>query len=83
MTAALGGLDILVFSGGIGENAPEVRACVCDGLGFLGIAIDAASNEANASMIATTDARVQVLVIPTDEESVMARQASALLSSSR
>lgn len=82
MAAALGGLDVLVFSGGIGENADEIRARVCDGLEFLGIAIDPASNAANASLISTADGRVPVRVIPTDEESVMARQASALLSSS-
>ena len=69
--AALGGLDTLVFSGGIGENAPEVRARVCDDLRFLGIELDPAANSANAAVISA--GAVGVRVIPTDEEAMIAR----------
>ena len=72
--AALGGFDALVFSGGIGENAPEIRARVCDGLGFLGIELDPAANAANAAMISV--GAVAVRVIPTDEEAMIARTVS-------
>jgi acetate kinase len=79
LAAALGGLDILVFSGGIGENAPEIRARVCEGLAFLGIALDGPSNAAGAPVISAGSGRVQVRIIPTDEELMMARLASRLL----
>jgi acetate kinase len=79
LAAALGGLDILVFSGGIGENAPEIRARICEGLGFLGITLDGPSNAAGAPVISAWLGRVQVRIIPTDEELMMARQASGLL----
>jgi acetate kinase len=77
--AALGGLDVLVFSGGIGENSPEARAGICDGLSFLGIQIDESRNRANAPLISTEGARTPVRVIPTDEESMIARETEALL----
>jgi acetate kinase len=70
--AALGGLDTLVFAGGIGENAPAVRARVCEGLGFLGIELDAARNSNGAALISADAAAVAVRVIRTDEESVIA-----------
>ena len=72
--AALGGIDALVFSGGIGENAPEIRARVCDGLRFLGIELDPAANAANAPVISL--GAVAVRVIPTDEEAMIARTVS-------
>jgi acetate kinase len=72
-TAALGGLDTLVFSAGIGEHAPEVRAGICDGLAPLGIEIDNEKNAASAAIISTSGSRVMVRVIPTDEEIVMAK----------
>jgi len=71
--AALGGLDTLVFSGGIGENAPAVRARICDGLGFLGIEIEENKNAANEGVISTAAGRVAVRVIHTDEELMIAR----------
>ena len=71
--AALGGLDTLVFSGGIGENAPEIRARICAGLEFLGVALDGAANGAGAPVISTVASRVSVRVIRTDEELVIAR----------
>jgi acetate kinase len=71
--AALGGLDTLVFAGGIGENAPVVRARICDGLGFLGIELDKSSNAKTAAVISKISSRVTVRVIRTDEELMIAR----------
>jgi acetate kinase len=71
--AALGGLDTLVFAGGIGENAPPVRARICEGLGFLGIALEAKQNASNAGVISAPASRVVVRVIHTDEELMIAR----------
>ncbi len=71
--AALGGLDTLIFSGGIGENASEVRARVCEGLGFLGIELDEKQNTANADVISTPASRVTVRVMRTDEERMIAK----------
>ncbi|MEP6566063.1 MAG: acetate/propionate family kinase, partial [Mesorhizobium sp.] len=70
--AALGGLDTLVFAGGIGENAPAIRARVCDDLGFLGIELDVAHNKRSAAVISSDTGRVKVRVIHTDEERVIA-----------
>jgi len=66
--AALGGLDTLVFAGGIGEQSPTVRARICDGLGFLGIELEEKRNAANEGVISTGVSRVAVRVIRTDEE---------------
>lgn len=71
-TAALEGLDTLVFSGGIGENSSAVRAEVCQKLGWLGMRIDPARNDAHAPTISTDDSQVLVRVVRTDEESVIA-----------
>ncbi|MCC6822367.1 MAG: acetate/propionate family kinase [Verrucomicrobia subdivision 3 bacterium] len=71
--AALGGLDTLVFAGGIGENAPAVRARICEGLGFLGIEFNEPRNAATAAVISTDTSRVAVRVIRTDEELMIAR----------
>jgi acetate kinase len=76
---ALGGLDTLVFAGGIGEKAPVVRARICEGLEFLGIELDGKQNGANASIISTDASRVGVRVIPTDEEFMIAKTVSQLL----
>ena len=78
--AALGGLETLVFAGGIGERAPEVRARICEGLDFLGISLDAARNEANAPMISSEGSRATVRVIPTDEEQMIALEVAAAIS---
>ena len=72
-TAALSGLETLVFTGGIGENAPVVRARICSGLEYLGIEIDAERNVANADVISTASSRVIVRVMPTDEELIIAQ----------
>jgi acetate kinase len=71
--AVLGGLDALVFAGGIGENVPTVRARICDGLGFLGIELEEPRNAANEGVISVAASRTTVRVIPTDEEQMIAR----------
>jgi acetate kinase len=70
--AALGGLDTLVFAGGIGENAPVVRTRICEGLGFLGIELDEKRNLANAGVISSETSKSSVRVIRTDEEWMIA-----------
>ncbi|MGD0004765.1 MAG: acetate/propionate family kinase [Anaerolineaceae bacterium] len=77
--AALGGLDTLVFAGGIGENASVVRARICDGLGFLGIQLDEKQNAANAAVISTQTSRVAVRVMHTDEECMIAKSVCRVL----
>ncbi len=77
--AALGGLDTLVFAGGIGEHAPLIRERICDGLGFLGIELNAKRNAKNAPLISPDDGRVAVRVIPTDEEMMIARSVIRVL----
>ncbi len=79
MRSSLGGLDGLVFSAGIGEHAPEVRAGICAHLAWMGVALDEASNRAGEGRISTPHSRVQVWVIPTDEEIVLARHTVRLL----
>jgi len=71
--AALGGVETLIFAGGIGENAPTVRARICEGLGFLGIDLDEGRNAASGAMISSASGRVTVRVVHTDEEIVIAR----------
>jgi acetate kinase len=78
--AALGGLDMLVFTGGIGENAPEIRGRICESLGFLGIELDPARNTSAAPVISMAGARVEVRVIAADEESVIAGAVTEMLS---
>lgn len=77
--AALGGLDTLVFAGGIGENAPAVRARICDGLAFLGIELEPERNAANEGLISAGPGRVAVRVIPTDEEQMIAETVRLVL----
>jgi acetate kinase len=77
--AALGGLDTLVFAGGIGENAPTVRARICDGLEFLGIELVEKRNAANEGVISTAASQVAVRVMHTDEEQMIARSVCHLL----
>jgi acetate kinase len=80
--AALGGLDTLVFAGGIGEHMPAMRERICAGLGFLGITLDSSANAANAALISAPAGQVAVRVIPTDEEIVLARSAMPFLARS-
>jgi acetate kinase len=77
--AALGGLDTLVFAGGIGENAPLIRERICDGLGFLGIELNRRRNAKNAPLISPDAGRVKVRVIRTDEELMIARSVTRVL----
>ena len=77
--AALGGLDTLVFAGGIGENSPLVRQRICDGLGFLGIELSQTDNERNTGLVSTDASRVKVRVIHTDEALVIARSVAHVL----
>jgi acetate kinase len=77
--AALGGLDTLVFAGGIGENASPVRARICEGLGFLGIELEAKSNAANECVISSAASRVAVRMIRTDEELMIAKTVCRVL----
>lgn len=79
LAAALGGADTLVFSGGIGEHAPAIRARVCDGLAFLGVQLDPARNDVNAPIVSSSASDVTVRVIPTNEELMIARAAYRLL----
>jgi acetate kinase len=77
--AALGGLDTVVFAGGIGENAPSVRARICDGLEFLGIELEEKQNSANKGVISSATSRVTVRVIRTDEEWMIAKTVCRVL----
>jgi len=77
--AVLGGLDTLVFAGGIGENSPEVRARVCDGLGFLGIELEEKRNAANEGVISAETSRATIRVIRTDEERMIAKTVCRIL----
>jgi acetate kinase len=78
-SAALGGLDTLVFAGGIGESAALVRERICDGLQFLGVELEEKRNAANEGVISTAASRVTVRVIRTDEELILARSVCRIL----
>ena len=77
--AALGGVDTLVFAGGIGEHAPTVRTRICDGLGFLGIELNEGRNVANQGVISMETSRVPVRVTPTDEAFMIAKSVCCVL----
>lgn len=79
MSAVLGGIDALVFTGGIGENSRLVRERSCSGMGWLGIELDPDANADNNRIISTKLSRVAVMVVPTNEELVIARAAADLL----
>jgi acetate kinase len=79
LAAALGGLDTLVFTAGIGENAPAIRWRICEDLAFLGIHLDRGRNDANSPIISRNDSPVSVRVMKTNEELMIARQTYALL----
>jgi acetate kinase len=78
MLAALGGLDALAFTAGIGEHAAAVRARILDGLAWAGIAYDPAANAAGLERISPPEARIAVLIVPTDEDAMLARHALRL-----
>lgn len=75
LTSSLGGLDGIVFTAGIGEHAPAIRAMVCARLAWLGVQLDPDANSSNAALVSTTQSRIEVRVIPTDEEAIIARHA--------
>ncbi len=80
--AALGGLDMLVFAGGIGENGPETRQAVCENLEFMGIELDSKKNEglrSKEAVISTDASKVKVMVVPTDEELVIAQDTELII----
>lgn len=77
--AALGGLDVLVFTGGIGEHGAAVRARVCDTLGWCGVTLDDARNTADAPVISAAGSPVTVRIVPTNEELMIARHLRTLL----
>ena len=79
LATTLGGIDTLVFTAGIGENQPEIRAAVCAHLEWLGVHLDPAANAANAGLISSPDSRVAVRVIATDEEQIIAEEALSIL----
>lgn len=79
LAATLGGLDAIVFTAGVGEHQPAVRADVCERLQWLGVAVDPEANKANAGVISSAASRVSVFVIPTDEEQVIADEALSVI----
>ncbi|MCB1706303.1 MAG: acetate/propionate family kinase [Halioglobus sp.] len=79
LAAALGGLDALVFTGGIGEHSAPVRRAICSAAAWLGLSLDETANAAGAICISTADSRVSVWIIPTDEEQVVAQHTAAVL----
>jgi acetate kinase len=79
LTAMLGGLDGMVFTGGIGEHAPAIRAMVGERLGWLGAEIDHDANDRGAAVISTPRSRIQLRMIPTDEEAMIARHTLATI----
>ena len=81
--AALGGVDTLVFSGGIGENSPVVRARICDGLSFLGIELHSSRNAKATGVISTDASQATVRVIRTDEDVIIAKAVFRILAGSQ
>jgi acetate kinase len=79
LAATVGGIDALVFTGGIGEHQPEIRARICARLGWLGVTCDASANSAGAADISSPGAAVDVMIIPADEEQAMADQCASML----
>jgi len=79
LAAALGGLDILVFTGGIGEHAAPVRQRICHSTAWLGVEIDEDANQANALQINNDSSKVAVWIIPTDEEQLIAQHTASII----
>ena len=79
LAAALGGVDALVFTAGIGENSPEIRRRVCEASAWLGIEIDAGANENKSTVISSAQSKTSVWVIPTNEELMIALHTGDLL----
>lgn len=81
-SAVLGGLDILIFTGGIGEKAYYIRKKICEKFRYLGLKLDPKKNRSNDKIISTTDSKITVLVVPANEELQIAQETYALLKSS-
>jgi acetate kinase len=79
MAAALGGVDALVFTAGIGEHSPEIRKRICEASAWLGLTFDDAANQRHGPRISAADSRISVWVIPTNEELMIARHTGPLL----
>ena len=79
LVSALGGLDGMIFTAGIGENAPAIRSAICSRLAWLGLRLDSAANAANADRISAPDSAIEVRVIATDEEAMIARHTQAVI----
>ena len=82
LAAAMDGVDALVFTAGIGENAPDIRARISARLAWLGAALDAEANATSATVISAPGSALRLMVVPTDEELIIAQQTLALLPSS-
>jgi acetate kinase len=81
--AAMGGVDIIVFAGGIGENGPETREAICSNLEFIGVELDPAKNKdlrSKEALISKDGTRVKVIVVPTNEELVIAEDTMRIIS---
>jgi acetate kinase len=79
LCTSMGGIDALVFTAGIGENDPVIRSLICERLGFLGLTLDPAANAANERTISAGDSRIAIMVVPTDEERMIALDTVACL----
>ena len=81
--AAMGGLDAIIFTGGIGQNSPEVRSAICHKLEFLGVVMDPAKNNGfrGEGDVSADGARVRIMVIPTDEEMMIAQETAEVVTS--
>jgi acetate kinase len=79
LAAAVGGLDAFVFTAGIGENSPPIRARIAEKLAWLGVVFDSAANADGKSVISRPESRAALLVVPTDEESMIAQHTLTLL----
>ena len=79
LAASLGGLDGLIFTAGIGEHAPEIRRMACGALGWLGVSLDQEANKRNEGRISPAGSRVEIMVIPTDEEAMIAKHVVSTL----
>jgi acetate kinase len=81
LAAMMGGIDAVVFTGGIGENAPTIRGAIAAFLSPFGLRLDAAANEANGEAISPAEAKIEALVLPANEERIIAQEMAAILKS--
>ena len=79
MAASMEGMDSLVFSAGIGENSALMRTMICDRLAWMGVTLDEEANARNAAIISAPESRIEVRIIPTDEEVILAKQTALVI----